>query len=210
MFGGEKRREEEKEKEQEQEQERESKREQERERESVPSFTTHHLRATTTHTHTPPTPHRCPVVEPKWEAMMADHAGLGSARRRRERRLRSWWRHERMSIAAALVEATHHSAPRSEWPGTHKPHGDRRPPVRSGPDVLRLVRRGRRRWWTARSIASAACAAGASARSGGACTLTSPPVCVPKLDEDAVALRAWEVVEGRCFAGASHPLRVPP
>ena len=41
---------------------------------------------------------------------MADHAGSGSAKRRRERRLRSWWRHERMSIAAALAEALHHSS----------------------------------------------------------------------------------------------------
>ena len=49
-----------------------------------------------------------------------DGESTGSARRRRERRLRSWWRHERMSIAAALVEATHHSAPRSGWPGTHQ------------------------------------------------------------------------------------------
>ena len=27
----------------------------------------------------------------------------------------------------------------------------------------------------------------------GARTLTSPPVCVPKLEEDAVAVRGWEV-----------------
>ena len=31
--------------------------------------------------------------------------GAGAARRRRERRLRSWWRHERMSIACAVAEA---------------------------------------------------------------------------------------------------------
>ena len=36
--------------------------------------------------------------------------GAGAAKRRRERRLRSWWRHERMSIACAVAEALHHSS----------------------------------------------------------------------------------------------------
>ena len=45
-------------------------------------------------------------------SMEVDGAGTSSARRRRERRLRSWWRHERMSVVAALVEAQHHSAPK--------------------------------------------------------------------------------------------------
>ena len=45
-------------------------------------------------------------------SMEVDGAGTSSARRRRERRLRSWWRHERMSVAAALAEALHHSAPK--------------------------------------------------------------------------------------------------
>ena len=40
--------------------------------------------------------------------------GTGSARRRRERRLRSMLRHERMSVAMALAECTHHSAPRGQ------------------------------------------------------------------------------------------------
>ena len=35
--------------------------------------------------------------------------GTGSARRRRERRLRSWLKHERMAIAAVLATVTHHS-----------------------------------------------------------------------------------------------------
>ena len=37
--------------------------------------------------------------------MMADRdvGGSGSARRGRERRLRSWWRHEQRSVAAALA-----------------------------------------------------------------------------------------------------------
>ena len=34
----------------------------------------------------------------------------GAARRRRERRLRAWLRHERQSVAAAVAETLHHSA----------------------------------------------------------------------------------------------------
>ena len=41
------------------------------------------------------------------------HGSTGSARRRRERRLRSMLRHERMSVATALAEKLHHSACRS-------------------------------------------------------------------------------------------------
>ena len=36
----------------------------------------------------------------------------GAAKRRRERRLRSWAKHERQTVAIALAEALHHSAPR--------------------------------------------------------------------------------------------------
>ena len=42
--------------------------------------------------------------------MDAEH--VGAAKRRRERRLRQWHRHERMTVAVALAEATHHVAPR--------------------------------------------------------------------------------------------------
>ena len=35
--------------------------------------------------------------------------GEGSARRRRERRLRAWWRLEQASVSAAVVSALHHS-----------------------------------------------------------------------------------------------------
>ena len=42
----------------------------------------------------------------------------GVAMRRKQRRLRSWWRHEKRSVAA-LAAATHHSAPRSGWPVQH-------------------------------------------------------------------------------------------
>ena len=41
-------------------------------------------------------------------------AACGSARRRRERRLRSWWRHEAQSVAAALATAQHHSFERKK------------------------------------------------------------------------------------------------
>ena len=34
----------------------------------------------------------------------------GAAQRRRQRRLRSWLRHERMTVAMALAERTHHSS----------------------------------------------------------------------------------------------------
>ena len=40
--------------------------------------------------------------------------GTGSARRRRERRLRAYLRYARMSVAMALAESTHHSAPRCQ------------------------------------------------------------------------------------------------
>ena len=36
----------------------------------------------------------------------------GAAMRRRQRRLRSWLRHERMTVAMTLAEMTHHTAPR--------------------------------------------------------------------------------------------------
>ena len=49
--------------------------------------------------------------------MAARDVGTSAAKRRRERRLRSWWRHERMSIAAALAEALHHSS--GTWPSKY-------------------------------------------------------------------------------------------
>ena len=41
-------------------------------------------------------------------SMDAERAS-GAAKRRRERRLRSWWRHERMTVTAELAVALHHS-----------------------------------------------------------------------------------------------------
>ena len=46
-----------------------------------------------------------------WTASMAEHAG---AARRRQRRLRQWLRHERLSVAMALAETNHHAAPRGQ------------------------------------------------------------------------------------------------
>ena len=45
-----------------------------------------------------------------WAADGAAHAG--AAKRRRERRLRAYLRYARMSVAMALAENNHHSAPR--------------------------------------------------------------------------------------------------
>ena len=42
--------------------------------------------------------------------MMDVDRATGAAKRRRDRRLRSWWRHEAQSVAAALTTACHHSA----------------------------------------------------------------------------------------------------
>ena len=43
-----------------------------------------------------------------------DHAGSGAARRRRERRLRAYLRYARMSVAMALAEVNHHTAPQGQ------------------------------------------------------------------------------------------------
>ena len=51
-----------------------------------------------------------------WQLMEVDCDGPSSARRRRERRLRSWLRHERMTVAMALAEKLHHSAYRTHLP----------------------------------------------------------------------------------------------
>ena len=47
-------------------------------------------------------------------AREAEGGGTGSARRRRERRLRAYLRYARMSVAMALAESTHHSALRGQ------------------------------------------------------------------------------------------------
>ena len=47
-----------------------------------------------------------------WSARNAEDAG--TAKSRRERRLRQFLRHERLSVAMALAESTHHAAPRGQ------------------------------------------------------------------------------------------------
>ena len=47
-------------------------------------------------------------------AREAEGGGTGSARRRRERRLRAYLKYARMSVAMALAECQHHSAPRGQ------------------------------------------------------------------------------------------------
>ena len=47
-------------------------------------------------------------MDPSWQPVMS------AAQRRKQRRLRSWWRHEQQSIAAALATFAHHSAPRGQ------------------------------------------------------------------------------------------------
>ena len=44
-----------------------------------------------------------------FSVLMDAERASGAAKRRRERRLRSWWRHERMTVAAELAVALHHS-----------------------------------------------------------------------------------------------------
>ena len=102
-----------------------------------------------------------------------------------------------MSIAAALVEATHHSAPRSEWPGTHQaPRGQKTTSAQVDPTCFDLFDEEDVGGGRPGALPVLPAPQEALPRPG-ARTLTSPPVCVPKLEEDAVA---WEVVEGRCFA----------
>ena len=47
-------------------------------------------------------------MDPSWQPV------LSAAQRRKQRRLRSWYRHEQLTVAAALAMFTHHSAPRGQ------------------------------------------------------------------------------------------------
>ena len=60
-------------------------------------------------------------------SLEVDGAGTSSARMRRERRLRSWLRHERMTVAMELAAAPYHSSPKGVWPETthNAPRGQR-------------------------------------------------------------------------------------
>ena len=79
-----------------------------------------------------------------------EYERAGAATRRRERRLRSWWRHERMTVAMELAVATHHSSPKGGWPGathdalrgqTKASSGGRRPGVLKEPEPPNVVER---------------------------------------------------------------------
>ena len=65
-------------------------------------------------------------AEPKWEAIveMAAHGDelehACSARRRREGRLRAWWRHEQFAIRCAVASATHHRANCKEYTSKYR------------------------------------------------------------------------------------------
>ena len=86
-----------------------------------------------------------------------EHAA-GAAMRRRQRRLRSWLRHERMTVAMTLAEMTHHTAPRGPKLArvgeevVHNPHEARRglksPPPGGRPGILPepLPQRSDRSW----------------------------------------------------------------
>ena len=50
----------------------------------------------------------CVTMDPSWQPR------TGAAQRRKQRRLRSWWRHEQQSIAAGLATFKHHSALRGQ------------------------------------------------------------------------------------------------
>ena len=68
---------------------------------------------------------------------MAACDGTTAAKRRRERRLRSWWRHERMTVAAALAEALHHSAPKVGAEQHHAPRRQETASAGARPGVLK-------------------------------------------------------------------------
>ena len=71
---------------------------------------------------------------------------VGSARRRRERRLRSWLRHERMTVRMKLAAALHHSAVKGAGPETNVAlRSQKDGQLQGGSGVLRAVRRRHRR-----------------------------------------------------------------
>ena len=78
---------------------------------------------------------------------------MSAAQRRRQRRLRSWYRHEQQTVAAALATYQHHSAPRGTEGG------------RCG--VLRDGHQGGRRFRTCRRAASTIVGGAARRRRGG-------------------------------------------
>ena len=77
--------------------------------------------------------HRCVSSRQKQQQQASDSSvtcesmqpSRSAAQRRRERRLRSMLRHERMSVAMALAEKLHHSAPRRPAMARARERGER-------------------------------------------------------------------------------------
>ena len=100
---------------------------------STKTFVVHHVRTTTTLPPPPPTPQGsdrfardhflCVAVMDESSRRPRQVDGDGAAKRRRLRRLRSWWRHEQQTVAAVLATFQHHSAPRG--PRTARTGGER-------------------------------------------------------------------------------------
>ena len=96
-----------------------------------------HTHTNTTHQHTPPGVWvrvlRCVAsfafsLADDMMNVARDPAGVSASRRRRDRRLRSFWRHECMAVRMAVVTATHHSwkshavvGTQTEYPGVAGP-----------------------------------------------------------------------------------------
>ena len=59
------------------------------------------------------------MIQNPADGSCADRAHVGSARRRRERRLHSFLRHERMTVRKELAAALHHSSFRGARPETN-------------------------------------------------------------------------------------------
>ena len=84
------------------------------------------------------------------------------------------------------MEATHHSAPRSGWLGTHDaPRGQETTSVREDPELFTLFEEelgGCRR----DRLAAVSEPQGSLLR--GVCTLSAPLLCVPRLNNGSVAV----------------------
>ena len=85
---------------------------------TTPHHTTHHHQPF--HPISVATPVSVACCETPAADMMNVDGATGAARRRRERSLRSAWRHEQLSVAVALAAATHHSAQQYGAPRSQK------------------------------------------------------------------------------------------
>ena len=120
-----------------------------------------------------------------------EHAA-GAAMRRRQRRLRSWLRHERMTVAMTLAEMTHHTAPRGpkiarvgevEEQVSHAgPRAQKTPPQGERPGILPepLPQRSyrSRRHFSEDGLPQLAMPSLAGAAGCGCCSARLPPLSV--------------------------------